>query len=361
MTRVGVYFQSWSSSWASQHLDLENCEGDLVYLAFVNPSCSYRSGQMTFAGTGLDFSSDFKVVKSAIEVLKSKNKKVMLSVGGATYQFNTIQVENILALQKDLNCDGIDIDWEPTTGDHDAFAEVIKQFGVRKSGYLSAAVFSVGAYGEGQWKDSKPQGMYTGLNRKGLLEAGHYLDWINIMSYDASDEFNPTEAFQAYKSIYLKDIYLGYEVGQQAWGGSLLTLEHVKLWTRYILSQKGHFFIWSWQKSGQPNAKMVMDTIRQMQDPGTSTQPIDLPSIEPNVPVKPPTEPIPKPKEPTEPKEPVGCQCTCHFESNEWKPWQFYNLRDQIKYLNVTYSCLQPHTSQPDWLPSNTPALWNKI
>ena len=207
---IGVYFQSWSSAWSSQRLDLEDCEGDVIYLAFVNPACSYVKGQFTLAGTGLDFSSDFSLVKKAIASLKSRGKRVMLSVGGATYQFQTVHVENLVALQQDLGCDGIDIDWEPTSYDSNAFSLLLKQFGEKKVGYLSAAVFSVG---EDQWINAQPQGMYTGLNRKGLLEAGHYLDWINIMSYDV---FNPTEAFQAYRSIFSKDIYLGFEVGPQA-------------------------------------------------------------------------------------------------------------------------------------------------
>lgn len=344
---IGVYFQSWSSAWSSQRLDLEDCEGDVIYLAFVNPACSYTKGQFSLAGTGLDFSSDFSIVKKAIASLRSRGKKVMLSVGGATYQFQTVNVENLMALQQDLGCDGLDIDWEPTNYDSNAFSVLLKQFGEKKVGYLSAAVFSVGGYGEDQWKNAQPQGMYTGLNRKGLLEAGHYLDWINIMSYDASDVFNPTEAFQAYRSIFPKDIYLGFEVGPQAWGGALLTLDQVKLWGRFIQEQKGHFFIWSWQKVGDPDARQVIKTLQSMSG-------IDIPKpIDP--PINPPKEPSPDPKEP---QEPNPCYCTCHTQGQDWRPWTIYIKGQQVRFNTKIYTCRQSHTSQPDWTPPTTAALW---
>ena len=73
---LGVYFQSWSSNWAStaSNLDLSKIDLpiNLVFLSFANPSCSYIKGSNTFAGTGLDFSSDFLVVKNSIDILKKK-------------------------------------------------------------------------------------------------------------------------------------------------------------------------------------------------------------------------------------------------------------------------------------------------
>ena len=350
---IGVYFQSWSSAWSSQRLDLEDCEGDVIYLAFVNPACSYVKGQFTLAGTGLDFSSDFSLVKKAIASLKSRGKRVMLSVGGATYQFQTVHVENLVALQQDLGCDGIDIDWKPTSYDSNAFSLLLKQFGEKKVGYLSAAVFSVGGYGEDQWINAQPQGMYTGLNRKGLLEAGHYLDWINIMSYDASDVFNPTEAFQAYRSIFSKDIYLGFEVGPQAWGGALLTLDQVKLWGRFIQEQKGHFFIWSWQKVGDPDARKVIETLEKNMSGIDIPKPVELPI---DLPLDPPVPPT-NPKEPN-PKEPNPCHCLCHLLTQDWKPWTIYVKGQQVRFTNRLYTCRQSHTSQPDWTPPTALALW---
>ena len=352
MTRVGVYFQSWSSKWSSQHLDLESVEGDVIYLAFVKPDCNYQKGQYTFSGTGLDFSSDFKVVRDAITVLKNNGKTVMLSVGGATYGFGVVKIENLVALQKDLNCDGIDIDWEPTTNDPDMFTKLLKLFGQHKIGYLSAAVFSIGAYGEGQWANATPQGMYTGMNRKGLIEAGDTLDWINIMSYDASDAFNPTEAFMAYKSIFKKDIYLGFEVGQQAWGGALLTIDQVKTCGSFVVSQQGHFFVWSWQKEGNPNTKQVIDILKSLPMILTPSNPPPPPTPAPTIPLP----PLP-PKETGTQTDPVDCTCTCHPKI-DWREWTVYQHGHVVMYQGQMYTCRQAHTSQPDWTPTQTPALW---
>jgi hypothetical protein len=50
---------------------------------------------------------------------------------------------------------------------------------------LTAAPFSVGAYYYGKYKNAKPQGSHNGMWVNPLKAAGHHLDLINIMSYDA--------------------------------------------------------------------------------------------------------------------------------------------------------------------------------
>ena len=42
----------------------------------------------------------------------------------------------------------------------------------------------------------------------------------------------------------------------------------------------------------------------------------------------------------------------------EWKPGVDYSAGDRRRDGNVLYKCVQPHTSQSDWRPSLTPALW---
>jgi len=102
--KIGVYFQSWSSHWASfsETLDLSEVDADIIYLAFARPDCGYRSGQNSFGGTGLDFSSNFDVVKGSIKILRDQGKIVMLSVGGASYSFNSVNYYGIEALARDL-------------------------------------------------------------------------------------------------------------------------------------------------------------------------------------------------------------------------------------------------------------------
>ena len=42
-------------------------------------------------------------------------------------------------------------------------------------------------------------------------------------------------------------------------------------------------------------------------------------------------------------------------------PWQTdtgYSVDDRIRYDGILYRCVQAHTSQSDWTPDITPALW---
>ena len=42
----------------------------------------------------------------------------------------------------------------------------------------------------------------------------------------------------------------------------------------------------------------------------------------------------------------------------EWKADTAYSVWDRVRDNNVLYKCVQSHTSQSDWNPSITPALW---
>ena len=41
-----------------------------------------------------------------------------------------------------------------------------------------------------------------------------------------------------------------------------------------------------------------------------------------------------------------------------WKPGVPYTIDTRIRYDGVLYKCVQSHTSQGDWTPDVTPALW---
>ncbi len=201
--KFAAYFQTWSSKWNSYapSLDLVDVpdEVSIIYLAFLKPNCSYEKGYCNFTGTGLEFSSDFKVVKEAIDILRKKGKVVMLSLGGATYPFTGYDVDSVVNLAHDLGVDGIDLDWEPSTGSAASgeLSNIISDFKA-KMGELKLCLtgFSVGCYGVGKFKDSQPKGMYTGMNIIGLKDKGHLLDWVNIMSYDAGPTYKPIEAIK---------------------------------------------------------------------------------------------------------------------------------------------------------------------
>ena len=44
-----------------------------------------------------------------------------------------------------------------------------------------------------------------------------------------------------------------------------------------------------------------------------------------------------------------------------WKTDMLYVTRDRVKYENILYRCVQGHTSQNNWTPDATPALWTRV
>lgn len=42
----------------------------------------------------------------------------------------------------------------------------------------------------------------------------------------------------------------------------------------------------------------------------------------------------------------------------EWEDVKAYAVGDRVKYNELLYRCVQAHTSQADWTPDVTPALW---
>lgn len=42
----------------------------------------------------------------------------------------------------------------------------------------------------------------------------------------------------------------------------------------------------------------------------------------------------------------------------DWEDGKAYAVGDRVKYDGLLYRCVQAHTSQADWTPDITPALW---
>ena len=45
----------------------------------------------------------------------------------------------------------------------------------------------------------------------------------------------------------------------------------------------------------------------------------------------------------------------------EWSADKSYAVGDRVLYGGTLYKCLQPHTAQPTWTPSDSPSLWVRI
>ena len=44
-----------------------------------------------------------------------------------------------------------------------------------------------------------------------------------------------------------------------------------------------------------------------------------------------------------------------------WAIGKAYAVNDRVRYNGALYKCIQAHTSQSDWMPSDTPALWKTV
>ena len=44
-----------------------------------------------------------------------------------------------------------------------------------------------------------------------------------------------------------------------------------------------------------------------------------------------------------------------------WVVGKAYAVNDRTQYNGTLYKCVQAHTSQADWMPSATPALWKTV
>ena len=44
-----------------------------------------------------------------------------------------------------------------------------------------------------------------------------------------------------------------------------------------------------------------------------------------------------------------------------WVVGKAYAVNDRAQYNGILYKCVQAHTSQSDWMPSATPALWKTV
>jgi chitinase len=229
-----AYHDSWNerSAETAQQTSLASLPTfiDPVLLAFAKPDAIY-GGDLDIANTGLEYRMPGRVLREAITILKRNHPgtHVLVSVGGAAYRhWEDMRPLAIAALVRDFGLDGVDVDYEPPdpacavgssghiTCNTDAmWSSIVHGFraALPRPMLLTASVWSVGAFGEGDFRESRPRSAYTGIMLPLLLSPfAADLDLLSIDAYDAGPTFDPLEAFRAYRAVWSGRLALGVEV-----------------------------------------------------------------------------------------------------------------------------------------------------
>lgn len=256
------------------------------------PNPQYKPGSYDLSGTGIGYvdgaAAGGQTLKQAIALLKAAhpNTKILISVGGATYagmwsSFNQTDANNIAAFVKDYGLDGVDIDYEadqqctisgntvncPGDANYEAVVEALRA-ALPRPAMLTAAVWSVGAYGLGPWAGAQPMAPRTGMSINMLQKDGNLLDMIEVMSYDAGTSYNPNQAYDAYRNYYKGPLTMGIEVPPEAWGGHVSTIDQVNSLTQYQAGNGGQgMMLWAIQivhsnpTPGNPDAQLMATAV----------------------------------------------------------------------------------------------------
>jgi chitinase len=318
------YYESWKEEETDnpENTYLANFPAYVtqVVISFFKPGATYGGG-VTFEGTGLSFSVPAQVIKDSISILKTRNPntKVLLSVGGATYDdWTNLNAGAAAAFVAEFELDGIDIDFEPqgancraingkiSCSTDDLYISSVTSLwqALPAEKILTAAVYSVGAYGEGSYADAQPQGGYTGVSINMLESVGNLLNSINIMAYDAGVAFDPKLAYQAYSTYYSGPIQLGMQIPPESWGGHALTMAEATVLSMYVKDNGGSgMMLWALMKSGSPSAQEVSRDVCLIFDLPDCQAPLLSNSPAPPAPVDPSPSP-PAPFDPVEPSSP---------------------------------------------------------
>jgi hypothetical protein len=243
-----------------------------IYLAFAQPNFTWAGlAANTWRGTGIEFSSSPQDEAQAIRLLHNAGRRVLLAVGGATYNSwsglaaeafqpngtTTAPIRAALAqIMVDLKLDGLDVDYEVSGADTitvSNYAGAILNMRLAvdlatqidgRPRQLAVAAWSTGAdytaavrnpanlsqisYWGGSagrerltFETTITQGVYAGYTIASLA------DVVNIMSYDAGyQHYDPALAYDQYRALVPATtiVSIGLEVPPEAWGGAILVV-----------------------------------------------------------------------------------------------------------------------------------------
>jgi chitodextrinase len=266
----GHRYVAYAGTWLTSIYDLKtaNIPNYItnLHLSFVRPDTTYQKGSYAFdqSVAGFEFAEGAATnngqrvfsaqqaqdLRNIITALRNRGTQVWISVGGWSYsqgdQWTRFNAPRIVALAQDLGASGVDIDWESSTSacnklddanfscSKDAEIENIitslyNENLARGAGLgISIAGWSTGAYyvkgtqfeeGKVQWGSPFGGTLYNLVKRQGSK-----LTYINLMSYDAGDYYDPREGYLSYRAIYNGPINMGMEIAPEGAGGSVLKI-----------------------------------------------------------------------------------------------------------------------------------------
>ena len=290
--RLTGYFPSWSDSYyyypgysgipmtdeqllaASKLAQSSTTPYTDIYLAFAQPNFTWSGiSNNTWSGTGMSFSSAPQDVAQAIRLMHNAGKRVVLSVGGATYNdwaalssdagkaMGTTTSPTKTALAQfivDMKIDGLDVDYEingTTTSVISQYAGAIQAMreavdaAMATDGrvrVLALAGWSTGADYTAQIPNTQNPGQisYWGgsagrerMTFAKLVTSGSYagqsigslLNVLNVMSYDAGCQYyDPTVAYDQYRKLLPSTVTVsgGLEIPPESWGGAVLVINN---------------------------------------------------------------------------------------------------------------------------------------
>ena len=254
-----AYHESWyerpASSGVATTLAIIPGYVNMVALAFVRPDLTY-AGDLNLSDTGLQYQFTGAVLRDAVALLKRRHPgtRVLLSVGGATYtNWHGLDEAAVARLVRDLGADGVDVDLEPaapqcaagSAGKVRCLSDARWRDAVRR---LRAALprpmlltvpgWSVGAYGEGEWRNAPPASPYTGMMLSLLRSPeAEAIDLVSIMAYDAGPSFDPWQAFRAYRHAWAGPLALGVQALPSEAGGPRTTAAQAEALARRVADE----------------------------------------------------------------------------------------------------------------------------
>ncbi len=274
------YYPSWSDNWFSAKDWSGNSLSDdailvaskmaripgtytHVVVAFAQPNFSYSTASNytanTWAGTGLNFNAGPQDIKRAVDVLHARNMKVLVAVGGATYNdWAALATENgsasgpitnsLKQLLLDVGFDGLDVDYEVDgittaqyTGAVNAMRKAVDLANASQAGHiLTLAGWSTGADctsatgtsgasasacgGNTSFWGGKSGGERLVFSQSGMAAK---IDMVSIMSYDAQTyHYDGVTTWKTYRDLFPSStiVNIGLETAPEGWAGGMLVV-----------------------------------------------------------------------------------------------------------------------------------------